>query len=246
MGLFDRFRGDKPKSDIPKTSPAAKWADKAGDKRAQNYDRAEAIAHLSQMRSADAVSALLKRFTFTIDPSITDQEEKDAAYDGIVAAGEEAIGPVRAFAVKAASLAWPMKILKDLLDESAYVDELLVWLGRFDTEYAKFVDPKIQVLKALEEHKNTKIRPAVERFLLDVNEPARFHAVAVTLAQGEPEGAGPLSNVLEEEESFRVRNKIAEGLALHGWRVPEDKRDPVRRVIAPAFTVDADGRVKKR
>ena len=34
MGLFDRFKGgDKPKSSIPKDSPAAKWADKAGDKR---------------------------------------------------------------------------------------------------------------------------------------------------------------------------------------------------------------------
>ena len=43
---------------------------------------------------------LLKRFTFHMDPSITDQEEKDAAFRGILRAGRGAIEPVRAFAAR--------------------------------------------------------------------------------------------------------------------------------------------------
>ena len=159
MGLFDLFKGSakaegKPR---PKGNPAAKWADRV-ERRVQNYDRQEAIQALSEMASAEAVEVLLKRFTFHMDPSITDQEEKDAAFRGILRAGRNAIEPVRAFAAKAESLAWPMKIIKELLDEAEYTEELLRWLAKWDTEYAKFVDPKVQILAALEEHRHPQIR----------------------------------------------------------------------------------------
>src|SRR5258708_32965734 len=138
MGVWDGLRGGG--SGDKKASPAAKWADRV-EKRAQSYDRQEAITALSEMGTPEAVGALLKRFTFHIDPSITDQEEKDAAFQGVLRAGTSAIEPVRAFAAKAESLAWPMKIARELLEEAEYIDELLRWLQRWDTEYSKFVDP---------------------------------------------------------------------------------------------------------
>src|SRR5580698_3871491 len=209
MGLFDRFRGGPADK---KASPAGKWADRI-EKRAQNYDRQEAIQALAEMATADAVEALLKRFTFHIDPSITDQEEKESAFRGILRAEKDAIEPVRAFAGKAESLAWPMKIMKELVDEQEYVEELLRWLSRWDTEYAKFIDPKIQLLAALEEHHHPRLREEVERFLEDVNEPARFHAASTLLAHGDAEALPALVKLLVGEESVRVRTKVAEGLA---------------------------------
>src|SRR5688572_11082421 len=160
MGRFDIF---KKKDGDRKSSPAAKWAEAAGSKRAQAYDRQEAIQELSKLGTADAAEALLKRFTFATDPSITDQEEKELAFQGILKAGKDAVEPVRAFAAKADSLSWPMRILKELLTEDELIDELIVWLGRWDTEYAKFTDPKLQLLEVLGDHVNPKIRPAVER-----------------------------------------------------------------------------------
>lgn len=247
MGLFDLFKG-KAKGDggEKKSSPAAKWAEAAGNKRAQAYDRQEAIAELCKLRSADAVEALLRRFTFSIDPSITDQEEKDAAFEGILAAGREAIAPVRAFAAKAESLAWPIRILKELLSEEELIEELLVWLGRWDTEYAKFIDPKLQILERLEEYEHPKIRTAVEPFLQDVNEPARFYAVTATLAQKNPEAVGPLLAALLDEESVRVRTKIADGFVALGWEIPEDQRDAVRKVLPYQYAIDGSGLVTKR
>jgi hypothetical protein len=254
MGLFDIFKGkgggggganggdDKKK----KPNAAAKWAEAAASKRAQAYDRQEAIQELCKLKSADAVEALLKRFTFATDPSITDQEEKDAVFEGIVAAGREAIEPVRAFAAKAESVAQPMRILKAILDEEELIDELLVWLKRWDTEYAKFIDPKLQMLQALEEYRNPKIRLAVEPFLQDVSEPARFLAVAATLAQKDPEAIGPLLAALLEEESVRVRGKIADGFVALGWEVPDDQRDAVRKVLPPQYAVDGAGLMTKR
>jgi HEAT repeat protein len=243
MGLFDLFKGGEKKN--TKSSPAAKWADRI-EKRAQNYDRQEAIQALAEMATPDAVEALLKRFTFHIDPSITDQEEKESAFRGILRAGKDGVEPVRAFAARAESLAWPMKVLKEIVDDEEYVGELLRWLSRWDTEYSKFVDPKVQLLAALEEQKHPGIRDAVERFLEDVNEPARFHAVGALLAQDD-EGAAPaLAHLLGDEESVRVRNRIADGFASRGWSVPQDERDPVGTALPPAFAMDAAGRISKR
>jgi len=245
MGLFDLFKQDKSKKERPKGSPAAKWADRM-EKRAQNYDRQEAIHALADMATSDAVALLLKRFTFHMDPSITDQEEKDAAFKGILRAGEAAVEPVRAFAERAESLAWPMKIMKEILGEDEYVEELLRWLSKWDTEYAKFVDPKVQILAALEEHKHPHIREAVEPFLEDVNEPARFHAVNSLLAQDDAQAAPALAHLLGDEESVRIRTKIAEGMAARAWAVPEDERDGVRKGLPSGFALDGAGRIVKR
>jgi hypothetical protein len=243
MGLFDLFKaGDK--KGASKANPAAKWADRL-EKRAQNYDRQEAINALSEMGTPEAVEVLLKRFTFHMDPSITDQEEKDAAFRGILKAGRAAVAPVRAFAAKAESLAWPMKIMDELLDEPEYVEELLKWLERWDTEYAKFVDPKVQILTALEEHKHPRIREEVERFLEDVNEPARFHAVSTLVAQEDAAAAPALARLLGDEESLRVRSRIAEGLSSRGWMVPEEDREAARKGLPPGYAIDAAGRVTK-
>jgi HEAT repeat protein len=247
MGLFDRFKGTArgDKRERPKGSAAAKWADRV-EKRAQNYDRQEAIQALAELATAEAAEVLLRRFTFHIDPSITDQDEKDAAFRGILRAGPAAIEPVRGFAAKAESLAWPMKIMKAIVDESEYVEELLRWLSRWDTEYAKFVDPKVQLLAELEEHKHPHIREGVERFLDDVNEPARFHAVSALLAQGDTESVPALARALGEEESVRVRSKIAEGLAVRGWPLPAEAQEAARKALPAGFTLDGGGRIVKR
>ena len=246
MGLFDLFKaGGGDKKPGSKANPAAKWADRL-EKRAQNYDRQEAINALSEMATSEAVEALLKRFTFHMDPSITDQEEKDAAFRGILKAGRNAVAPVRAFAGKAESLAWPMKIMAELLDEPEYVEELLKWLERWDTEYAKFVDPKVQILTALEEHKHPRIREEVERFLEDVDDRARFHAASTLLVQDDAASAPALARLLGDEESLRVRTRIAEGLASRGWEVPEEERDAARKGLPPGYTLDGSGRVTKK
>jgi len=245
MGFFDRLRGSSssPK-DRPKVNPAAKWADRV-ERRAQNYDRQEAIQALADLASAEAVEILLKRFTFQIDPSITDQEEKEAAFRGILRAGELAVAPVRAFASRAESLAWPMKVMEQILGETEYVEELLQWLAPWDTEYSKFIDPKVQILATLAEHQHPGIREQVERFLEDVNEPARFHAVCALLAQEAPESATPLASLLADEESMRIRNRIAEGLASRRWEIATDKWESVKNGLPYGYSLDAAGRIVK-
>jgi HEAT repeat protein len=251
MGFFDFLKGGSKKDNgggdgKKKSSPAAKWAEAAGSKRAQNYDRQEAITELSKLGTADAVEALLRRFLFSTDPSITDQEEKELAFEGILKAGREAIEPVRAFVAKAESVSWPMRVMKETLEPDEYVEELILWLSKWDTEYAKFIDPKLQILEALSELTHPKIREACEPFLEDVNDQAKFNAVVAVLAQNDAQSIQPLLNLLLDEESVRIRTKIATGMSERGWEVPEDQRDKVRKALPPEFTVDGSGFIKKR
>jgi hypothetical protein len=250
MGLFDIFKS-KGKSDPQPSGPVAdknvaRLAKVAGDKRAQNYDRIDAIDNLGRLATGEAAAALLRRFTFHIDPSITDQEEKDAAVRGILAARDSAIEPIRAFCLKAESLTWPLKILKELVPSDRYVEELIRLLERFDTEYTRNVDPKQQLISELEHYSQPAIRPVVERFLEDASEAIRFVAVATVFAQEDPASMPNLVKTLLVEESVRVQNRLLEGLAARAWVIPDELRGKTREVLPAQFALDAEGRVKRR
>jgi HEAT repeat protein len=253
MGIFDFLKGGGGKKDQggsggdkKKSSPAAKWAEAAGSKRAQAYDRQEALTELGKLGTADAVEALLRRFTFATDPSITDQEEKDLAFEGILKAGRDAIEPVRTYVAKAESISWPLRILNEVLEPEEVIDEVVLWLSKWDTEYAKFIDPKLQILEFLGERTHPKIREATERFLEDVNDQAKFNAVVCVLAQKNSESLQPLLTLLLDEESVRIRTKIAGGIAEQGWEIADDQREAVRKALPPEFSVDGTGKIKKR
>lgn len=251
MGLFDIFK----KSSTKSAPPAAPVGDKriaalaktATDKRAQTYDRMEAIQALVAMGNAEAAAALIKRFSFSIDPSITDQEEKEICFQAIVAAGKDVVPAVREAAEKAEALTWIIKVLRNLLADAEYEDVMLDILARFDTEYVRNVDPKIQVIVALEGIVSDEVRESVEAYLEDVNETVRFHAVETVFAQNDERSLGGFAKLLEAEESVRVKNKVAEGLAQRGWVIPDELREGVRRALVDSsgFRVGPDGRVTR-
>jgi HEAT repeat protein len=78
-----------------------------------------------------------------------------------------------------------------------------------------------------------------------VNEPVRYHAASAILAQDDEKAVPALVSLLIEEESVRVRTKIAEGLASHGWKISETDRERVRSALPPPYSVNAEGRVVK-
>ncbi|MGK3982168.1 HEAT repeat domain-containing protein [Sorangium sp. So ce136] len=248
MGIFDFLRkSNPPAGGASSDKKVAGLAKVVADKRAQTYDRLDAIQSLAAMKSADAAAALLRRFPFSIDPSITDQEEKDLAFRGIVDAGRDAVPAVVEFCLKAEALTWPLKILRELLDEADYRTELVRLLDRFDTEYARNTEPKQQLIVALCDIKGDDVRIAVERFLEDVNETVRFHAVQTIFSQGDEASTPALVKMLATEESVRVKNKVAEGLMGRGWTVPAELRSGANQALQDSngFSVGPDGKLRK-
>ena len=244
MGLFDIF--SKSKEERPKSDKDVPRLEKlVANKLSQNYDRQEAIEELSKIGSAASARALLKRFNWMLDPSITDQEEKETCLRGIVAAGELALDPLREYCKRAESLTWPLKVLKEIVAPERFVEELLSLLDLFDTEYTRNVEPKVQLLRMLEEHPQEDVRIAVEPFLADASEMVRFTAVNTTFAVNDEKSAPALVDALVGEESLRVKNRIGERLADRGWPIPEEQQDAVKNALPPGFGLER-GKVVRR
>lgn len=235
MSFFGLFGKRSPESTIQK------HAGRVSQKRTQGPDRWESIQALGALKTPEAVAALLPRFTYYSDPSITDGEEKDEAYRLILEAKEAAIEPVVAFMQKSESLSWPLKILDRAATSERIVTELLGLLARMDTEYERDPQRKLQVLQSLEERSDPRIVAGVARFLGDVNETVRFHAIEAIFAQAAPGDAkAELVAALAKEDSIRVRTKLLEGFAASKWSVG-DAREKLQKVLPPGFSLDASG-----
>lgn len=237
FGLFGKKTGE---------GAVARHAARVANKRAQAPDRWESIQALGAMRSPSAIAALMPRFTYYADPSITDQEEKDEAFRLIVEAGEVAIDPVVAFMKKAESVTWALKVIERVAPAERIVTELLALLASMDTEYERDPQRKLQILQALEERTDPRIGAAIARFVEDVNETARFHAVGSIVRQADAaEHREALLAQLVREESVRVRTRLFESFAELGWSVAPE-REKLAKVLPPGFTLDAQGVPRKR
>jgi HEAT repeat protein len=239
MGLFDFF--SKTKEERPKSGrDLARLERLIGNKLSQNYDRQEAIEELSKIATAASAAVLLKRFDWSLDPSITDQEEKETCLRGIVAAGEDALEPLRQYCRKAESLTWPLKVLTEIVPTERVADEMLSLLDLFDTEYVRNVEPKVQLLQALEGYPSEDVRVAVEPFLGDAGETVRFTATNTVFAVNDPSSVPAFVAALDAEESLRVKNRIAQGLVDRGWTVPAELIDTCKKALPPGYSLSGE------
>lgn len=240
LGIFGK------KSERGGDRSVRKHADRVANKRAQAYDRWESIQALSNMRTKESVEALLPRFTFYVEPSITDQEEKDATFNGIVESGAVGIEPVVEFMKRADSISWPVKILDKIAPQDLVVAHLLALLEKMDTEYQRDPEVKNQILTTLAERKDPRIEAAVVRFLGDMNETVRFNTVAVLSAQDAiASHTEAIIACLCTEDSVRVRNRIFEALAAAKVSV-KAQEEAVKSKLTANYTLDAAGVPKKK
>jgi hypothetical protein len=269
MGLFDFIKNLRPPGEA---APEEEWshkklaslAKKASSKKLQPFDRDEAIRGVLAIGTHEAAISLLRRFSLTVDPTITDQEEKQLVFDGIVSigkgqrgkrvsdAGKDAkeisdepltkaeikelrdaiIDRTRDYCKKAENLTWPIKVMRALLPDKAYEKELLALLGAWDTEYSRSVEPKVNIIQAMEDIHSDAIREAVEEYLDDVNETVRFHAVQVMFEQDNDVCVPALVSLMQNEESVRVKNKVCEVIVKKGWTIPDDRRDDCKAAMS--------------
>ena len=241
MGLLDFFKKSNTDSTTGQTDKAlTRLARTAANKHAQNFDRMEALHALAELQTDQACSALLKRFTFYIEPHITDQEEKEVAFRAVVSAGKTALQPIRDFCKRAESLAWALKALTEILPEDDYVAELIGLLSAFDTEYTKNSEPKIQLISALEGKRLPGVREAVLPFVEDVNEPVRFHAITTLFSLNDDATLSDVCPLLPDEESVRVRNRVFEEIRSRKWKIPAELLDSVSSSLTPSYILDGN------
>jgi HEAT repeat protein len=237
MGLFDVFKGGG--------GGLKKHVARVANKRGQKHERWESIQILANDGSDEAIRALLTRFTIRVDPSITDGEEKNEAFRGIVQHGDAALEPVREFLESTDTLAWPLKILREIQTEEEVTATLLELLSTMDTEYERDPQKKIDVIASFEECKDPRIVEAVTRFLEDMNETVRFHTAGAIFAQDEADSAREaLTKALLAEESVRVRMRMLDGYVDRGWTL-EDVKDEASKRMPTGYSLGKKGEIRK-
>lgn len=228
MGLFDFLKSGKADGE---ERAVLRHAEKVMDKRAMSPDRFASIEYLCRLATAEAWRALLPRFNFVVDPSITDHEEKAYIFDAITANPENAVVPVKEFLRITPSLTWPAKMLKSMVSREDLVTELVNLLATHDTGYEKNAERKGQLISALEEETDPRVPAAVLPFLQDFTEDIRFAAVRTLAAQADELAREPLVKLLIEDASARIRCTVVEGLAARGWAIDAAQRDQVARLL---------------
>ncbi|MBL8603932.1 MAG: HEAT repeat domain-containing protein [Myxococcales bacterium] len=220
------------------------------DKRAMSPDRFASIEYLCKIQTEEGWRALLPRYNFTVDPGITDREEKQYIFDHITRDADSAVEPVKEFLRKSNAINWPIKMLRELLSAEDFVAEMLSVLAAEGTDYQKNPERKIQCIMAVEEMPDPRIAPAVVGFLDDVNEDTRFHTVRTLLKQGDATVVGALAALLAREDSMRIKTTIADGLAETKWAVEGDAAEKVRAVLPKLptgpYSFGSDGVISKR
>lgn len=212
----------------------------------QSADRWAAMEKLREIGNDEALFALCKRFSFSYDKTIEDQQEKDWTVSSMISLGEPALGPLRRYMRSAKNLGYPLKILTQIVPQKKVlevIDELLE-----DEEPGYVRDPKkrIDIIDWLGGNKYTseevvhRILPYVE----DFDENVRFKSIESISLKPDSSAAETISRAManDKEESQRFQIRCAEILAENKWVVTPHKNGvkALLGTVLSKFTLEGD------
>src|SRR5712664_1105510 len=242
MGLLDMLGMGGPEAKVRRMKK------KASQKFGPKENRQGAIEELGALKTEGAVEALLTRYTFRVDPGITDDEEKARVLALITQAGDVALGPVKRFISSRDEISWPLRALDGLLPEAEVVKFLVEVARKVGGEYSRVPEKKVLLLHALSAHKSPEIAPAVLPFLDDMDDEVQIAAAEVIVKQQHLAGREPLiQHFLKAHEgnNARVREALAGLLADSGWDV-KGYTPKVEAALPPGYKLDSRGKVLRK
>ena len=213
----------------------------AVNKYAQAPDRMRALQALRDDGSPEALYGLLRRFGMMYDKSIEDEQEKEWVFEVLVGEGRSRSWPRSRVPPPAESISWPLRLLdKIVATKDEQIDVIEEVLARHEPGYERDPTKKIQLLNHLG---GAQARARVAGLAAPLpgghgrGGPLRGGRGA--LRQGDEAAArSPLLDhfVSDKEDSLRIRIRIAEGFAEHGWSGRRDSpRRSRRRRLPDAF-----------
>ncbi|MBM4380644.1 MAG: HEAT repeat domain-containing protein [Deltaproteobacteria bacterium] len=241
MGLFDFLGGGTP------AEKAAKLKAKAVQKYGDPATRQKALSQLGELKGPESSAALLARFTVTVDPATTDEDEKEHVLDLVKARGAEAVAPVKAFLrSNDAASSWMLRLLSAVLPEAEVIDFALELLGHLGAGYTRDPERKLVLLHFVEDKQDPRIREVARAFLEDMSDDVKLAALRVLEKRPDDSLREPLVQaLLHAETSRRVQAGILHALCAGSYAVT-GHRDAVQAVLPQGWSVDKAGQVQRR
>ncbi|PIE20225.1 MAG: hypothetical protein CSA66_01025 [Proteobacteria bacterium] len=245
MGLFG-FGKKSDKSGAP-TGKVGRLDKKLMNKWGQTAERQRAMQMLADIGSEEALSTLLKRFTYRTDGDISDQDEKRLGYELLLAAGERALGPIEAFITKSDGVFWPLKALKEIAGMDTAVELMLRALDRVEGIVGRRNEQKVQLVSNLRDFPHPLVLERLKGLCSDPDHEVRVMAVDGLMTYGAKEALPVIAErLLDPEESQAVHAVIFEqlvdlGWSLEPWREALDEAD----VLPSHYRFTPKGRVTR-
>ena len=243
MGLFDLLSKEGRKAGALKRNLA-----RAVNKDAQSADRMRALEILNDDASEEAMYGLLRRFSFVYDKTIEDEQEKHWVESALIDMGEGVLPMLRKYLLDADSISWPLRVLDKVAPPDQIFEIINELVERNEPGYVRDPSKKIQMLTYMGEHREPRISDLLVPYLEDMDEGVRFTTVESLVRQkSEAVAREPLLKhfIKPEEESGRIKIRIAEGFADLGWEV-KGFRGTVEKLLPDQFLVDGKGRIKRK
>ncbi len=225
MGLFSNWGQNKQEKNKKRYEKMAKTV---ANRQLIKEERMAAIEYLASENEADeAVTALLGRFTFSLEHGIQDEREKNKAFEGILRHEEAAIEPVTRYLKEAENIAWPAKILAKLVDEDRMIELFKSCLDFEDTSFdLKSTDRNYDVLSYLRDYSVPNYKDKIAHFLTNHDEKVRF-AAAECLIEQKYDG---ITSMLEKfvadtsSENIRIREVVLEYFVDNNLPISEPEK----------------------
>ena len=242
MGLLDMLGMGGPEGKVRRLQK------KAMQKFGPAENRQGAIEELGGLKTEAAFDALLSRYTFRVDPGITDDDEKARVLALVTQAGDVALGPVKRFISSRDEISWPLRALEGLLPEAEVVKFLVEVARKIGGEYSRVPEKKVLLLHALSAHRSPDIAPAILPLLDDMDDEVQIAAAEVIVKQQHPAGREPLIlHFLKAHEgsNARVREALSGLLADSGWDV-KGYTPKVEAALPQGYKLDSRGKVVRK
>lgn len=242
MGLFDYFSSEA-RTDRRREACLKKLTNMYY----QKNDRL-AAAHTAAEMAAEGDRAsfdvLLRRFEHLAPSTTIDREEKEYVHDLLVGLGDRAIEPVKTYVRRTGSpVYWALQVLDGIIGPEALGVFIAELLEDMDTDYWREPEKKIGIVQIAGEYPSPGMPDALVPFLADHAEQVRFNAVDSLLrCAGDDAKAHLVARLLDpDEESIRIRKRIAEACMEQGWDL-SDQADAVAERLPDGWRIDG-GRV---
>ena len=142
---------------------------------------------------------------------------------------------------------WGLRLLDEVCGEETRWNVLLEILQDYEPGYDRDPSRKIQLLTYVGELSGDRTTEVLVPYLADHDETVRFTTVEALFRQRNERAREPLLELFcdEDEESLRLKNRIAEGFVETGWTV-KGFRGTVEKMLTEEYTVDGKGRIRHK
>ncbi len=214
----------------------------------QSADRYHAMEQLLADGSEAALIGLFRRFTNVSTKSIEDEEEKGWAYRQLSGLGPKVLPAAKAFCLEHENVAWALRIIEEVADETQEWEILDALLERHPPGYERDPKKKLQILAHLADIEDPKVAEYLVGYVEDADEGVRFFAIEqlIDIADEAQSKAALIDRLCNpEEDSIRLRTKVLDGLVELQWEVSPADIERIRPRLGSEHELRS-GKVVKR